>query len=132
VAKLPFDRADIEDDTDIILNHFREHLHEQHWREVLLLLVSKLKGKKAQKAIQTVLNAGSEYEQWLHRDLLFAGWCLTEDPPELSIVAQDLVGEVLDRLVVLEVGDSERIGDNIKERCENVSKKARSSAQRET
>jgi hypothetical protein len=43
-----FDLADVEDDTDIILSHFRDHLHDQHWREVLLLLVSKLKGKKAQ------------------------------------------------------------------------------------
>jgi hypothetical protein len=108
-----FDRADVEDDTEIILDHFRQHLHDQHWREVLLLLVSKLKGKKAQKAIQAVLDAGSEYEQWLHRDLLFAGWCLTEDPPELSVVAADWVGEILDRLVELEVADSDRIGGRV-------------------
>jgi NACHT domain len=93
-----FDRADVEDDTEIILDHFRQHLHDQHWREVLLLLVSKLKGKKAQKAIQAVLDAGSEYDKWLHRDLLFAGWCLTEDPPELSVVAADFVGGILDGL----------------------------------
>jgi HEAT repeat protein len=115
-----FDRADVEDDTEIILDHFRQHLHDQHWREVLLLLVSKLKGKKAQKAIQAVLDAGSEYEQWLHRDLLFAGWCLTEDPPELSVVAADWVGEILDRLVGLEVGDSDRIGWKIRGEVEKI------------
>jgi NACHT domain len=115
-----FDRADVADDTEIILAHFRQHLHDQHWREVLLLLVSKLKGKKAQKAIQAVLDAGSEYEQWLHRDLLFAGWCLTEDPPELSVVAADLVGEILDRLVGLEVADSEQIGRKTKKEVEKV------------
>jgi HEAT repeat protein len=109
-----FDRADVEDDTEIILVHFRQHLHDQHWREVLLLLVSKLKGKKAQKAIQAVLDAGSEYEQWLHRDLLFAGWCLTEDPPELSVVEGDWVGGILDRLICLETGDSNRIGRKIR------------------
>ena len=108
-----FDRADVEDDTEIILDHFRQHLHDQHWREVLLLLVSKLKGKKAQKAIQAVLEAKSEYEQWLHRDLLFAGWCLTEDPPELTVVAADWVGEILDRLIVLEIESSDRIGRKI-------------------
>jgi hypothetical protein len=108
-----FDRADVEDDTEIILAHFRQHLHDQHWREVLLLLVSKLKGKKAQKAIQAVLDAGSEYEQWLHRDLLFAGWCLTEDPPELTVVAADWVGDILDRLVALEVDDPGRIFSTI-------------------
>jgi HEAT repeat protein len=101
-----FDRADVEDDTEIILAHFRQHLHDQHWREVLLLLVSKLKGKKAQKAIQAVLDAGSEYEQWLHRDVLFAGWCLTEDPPELTVVAADWVGGILDRLVDFKVDRS--------------------------
>ncbi len=109
-----FDRADVEDDTEIILDHFRQHLHDQHWREVLLLLVSKLKGKKAEKAIRAVLAAESEYDQWLHRDLLFAGWCLTEDPPELSVVAADWVGGILDRLVGLETGDSNRIGRKIR------------------
>ena len=113
-------RAEVEDDTEIILAHFRQHLHDQHWREVLLLLVSKLKGKKAQKAIQAVLDAGSEYEQWLHRDLLFACWCLTEDPPELSVVAADWVGGILDRLIALEVEDSDRIGSKISGEVENV------------
>jgi HEAT repeat protein len=115
-----FDRADVEDDTEIILAHFRQHLHDQHWREVLLLLVSKLKGKKAQKAIQAVLDAGSEYEQWLHRDLLFAGWCLTEDPPELTVVAADWVGGILDRLVGLEVENLDRIGSKIRSEVEKV------------
>jgi HEAT repeat protein len=115
-----FYRADVEDDTEIILAHFRQHLHDQHWREVLLLLVSKLKGKKAQKAIQAVLDAGSEYEQWLHRDLLFAGWCLTEDSPELTVVARDWVGEILDRLVSLEVAKSKRIGSKIRGEVEKI------------
>jgi HEAT repeat protein len=115
-----FDRADVEDDTEIILAHFRQHLHDQHWREVLLLLVSKLKGKKAQKAIHAVLEAGSEYEQWIHRDLLFAGWCLTEDPPELTVVAADWVGEILDRLVGLEVADSDQIGSKIRSEVEKI------------
>ncbi len=115
-----FDRADVEDDTDIILSHFRQHLHDQHWREVLLLLVSKLKGKKAQKAIQTVLDAGSEYEQWLHRDLLFAGWCLTEDPSRLMAVAPEFVGEILDRLVGLEVEKSDLVGGKIRGEVEKI------------
>jgi HEAT repeat protein len=115
-----FDRADVEDDTEIILDHFRQHLHDQHWREVLLLLVSKLKGKKAQKAIQAVWAAESEYEQWLNRDLLFAGWCLTEDPPELTVVAADWVGAILDRLVGLEVSKSERVGVKVKNELEKI------------
>ena len=115
-----FDRADVEDDTEIILAHFRQHLHDQHWREVLLLLVSKLKGRKAQKAIQAVLDAGSDYEQWLHRDLLFAGWCLTEDPPELSVVAADWVRGILDRLVNLEVEEVEQVGSKTRGELEKI------------
>jgi HEAT repeat protein len=109
-----FERADSEDDTEIIFSHFRNHLHDQHWREVLLLLVSKLKGKKAQKAIQAVLDVGSKYEQWLHRDLLFAGWCLTEDPAGLTTVATDWVGGIFDKLVDLEINESDEIGRKIK------------------
>ncbi len=111
-----YSRHKREDDTEIIWGQFRDHLHDQHWREVLLLLVSKLEGHQARKAIQTVLSANSEYEQWLHRDLLFAGWCLIEDPPELTIVAKDFVGEILDRLVGLEASNSSQIGSKI--RCE--------------
>jgi HEAT repeat protein len=109
-----YSRHKREDNTEIIWSHFRDRLHYQHWREVLLLLVSKLEGNQARKAIQTVLDAKSEYEQWLHRDLLFAGWCLTEDPPELKMVAEDWVGEILDRLVDLEVAKFDRIGNKIR------------------
>ena len=109
-----------QDDTGVILDHFKKHLHDQHWREVLLLLVSQLEGEKARKAIQTILDAKSKYEQWLHRDLLFAGWCLTEDPPELIDVAPELVGEILDRLVDLEVGKSDWIGSKIRSGAENI------------
>jgi HEAT repeat protein len=112
--------ANREDDTNIILDHFRAHLHDQHWREVLLLLVSRLEGHKARKAIQTILDTKSEFEQWLHRDLLFAGWCLTEDPADLKDVAEDLVGEILDRLVWLEVDTSDRVGSKIRDEVEKI------------
>jgi predicted NACHT family NTPase len=115
-----YSRHKRENNTEIIWSHFRDRLHDQHWREVLLLLVSKLEGLQAQEAIQTVLDANSEYEQWLHRDLLFAGWCLTEDPPELTMEAEDWVGEILDRLVGLEVESSDQIGIRIKSEVGNI------------
>ena len=62
-------------DFEIILNAIREHLHDPHWREVLLLLVAQQKPKNVAKAIRAVLNNGSEYEEWLHRDLFFC-WIL--------------------------------------------------------
>jgi HEAT repeat protein len=114
-----YDLADCGDDTTIILNHFREHLHDQHWREVLLLLVSKLRGRKAEKALNAVLDVNSEYEQWLHRDLLFVGWCLSENPPELRTVASDLTQKILVKLVKIEIcgvgNSSEHVRRNVAE-----------------
>ncbi|NET68352.1 MAG: NACHT domain-containing protein [Moorea sp. SIO1G6] len=110
-AKDIHERAD--DDFDIVLNHIREHLHDSHWREVLLLLIAQQKRKKAAKAIKIVLNNKSDYEQWLHRDLLFAGNCLAEDPSYLQIADSELVQEILERLVKLEVSGDERVGYNI-------------------
>jgi HEAT repeat protein len=115
-----YSRHKREDNTEIIWSHFMDRLHDQHWREVLLLLVSKLEGHQARKAIQTVLDAKSEYEQWLHRNLLFAGWCLTEDPPELTMVAEDWVGEILDRLVDLEVENVDQIGWKVRYEVEKI------------
>ncbi len=109
-----YDRFE-EGEDEVILDHIRDHLHDGHWREVLLLLVSKLKKKRAAKAIEAVLKAGSEYEKWLHQDLFFVGWCLTEDPVDLKVVAPELVGEILDRLVAIEVGDTERMGEEARE-----------------
>ncbi len=118
-----FKRADYERDPDIILSHFRDHLHDPHWREVLLLLVSKLEGCEAEKAISTILKANSPYEKWLHRDLLFAGWCLTEDPEGLKAVVDGLVGEILDGLVQLEVGDRKRNGGKAHEESSEIVKR---------
>jgi hypothetical protein len=66
------------------------------------------------------LDAGSEYEQWLHRDLLFAGWCLTEDPAELSVVAADWVGEILDRLIILVINNANHIGEKVRKEVTNM------------
>ena len=109
-----------EGEDEVILDHIRDHLHDGHWREVLLLLVSKLKKKRVAKAIESVLNAGSEYEKWLHRDLLFAGWCLTEDPMDLKTAAPDLVGEILDRLVAIEIWNTERNGNRAREEASKI------------
>ena len=112
-----YDRFE-EGEDEAIVEHIQAHLHDPHWREVLLLLVSKLKKKRAASAIEVILNAGSEYEKWLKRDLLFAGWCLTEDPEGLKTIAERLVGEILDGLVAIEVGDHKRNGN--KARRESV------------
>ena len=108
-------QADNEGDFEIVLNQIREHLHNSHWREVLLLLIGQQKPKKAAKAIRTVVNNKSKYEQWLHRDLLFAGNCLAEDPKNLRGADSSLVQEILEHLFEFEVSSKERIGENIYE-----------------
>jgi HEAT repeat protein len=117
-----YDRFE-EGEDEVIEEHIQAHLHDQHWREVLLLLVSKLKKKRAERAIEVVLRSGSEYEKWLHRDLLFAGWCLTEDPEGLKTVAEGLVGEILDGLVAIEVGDSKRYGNKASQEAGEIIKR---------
>ncbi|MBE9030705.1 HEAT repeat domain-containing protein, partial [filamentous cyanobacterium LEGE 11480] len=104
-----YDRFE-EGEDEVILEHIAAHLHDQHWREVLLLLVSKLKKKRAAKAVRQVYRVASEHETYLRRDLLFAGWCLTEDPQGLKGADAELVDGILDGLVRLEVGDSDRLG----------------------
>ncbi|MEA5594451.1 NACHT domain-containing protein [Rivularia sp. UHCC 0363] len=107
-------QADNEGDFEIILDYICEHLHKQHWREVLLLLVSQQKPKKAARAIRKILNNGSKYEQWLHRDLFFAADCLAEDVKGLSIADEKLGEEILRGLVDLEVSEEEKIGSKIR------------------
>ncbi|WP_287308822.1 MULTISPECIES: hypothetical protein [unclassified Okeania] len=53
-------QADNEGDFEIVLNSIREHLHESHWREVLLLLIAQQKPKKVAKAMRAILNHGSD------------------------------------------------------------------------
>ncbi|MBD2020668.1 HEAT repeat domain-containing protein [Leptolyngbya sp. FACHB-36] len=107
-------QAENEGEFEIVLRHIREHLHDSHWREVLLLLVAQQKPKPAAKAIRTILQNNSEHEQWLHRDLLFAGSCLAE-LKGLRAADDALVQEILTRLVDLEAQEEERVGGRVRD-----------------
>ncbi|MEG3974426.1 HEAT repeat domain-containing protein [Microcoleus sp. herbarium8] len=107
-------QADDDGDFEIILNHIRHNLHDAHWREVLLLLIAQQKPKKAAKAMRAILAANSQYEEWLHRDLFFAGSCLAENIKELKVVDYSLTVEILKKLVELEVRGEELVGDKIR------------------
>jgi HEAT repeat protein/energy-coupling factor transporter ATP-binding protein EcfA2 len=99
-----------------MLLFMKEHLHQQHWREVILLLASQQEGEGAARVIETILQAGSDYEQWFHRDLLLAGECLTEDPMELKLAGQELGQEILVGLVNLVVSSDRLVGFRVKKR----------------
>ncbi|NET68111.1 MAG: NACHT domain-containing protein [Moorea sp. SIO1G6] len=113
-------QAEDEYDFSIILNHIREHLHDSHWREVLLLLIAQQKPKNAARAIRAVLNNNSNYKDWLQRDLLFAGKCLAENPKNLRSADGELVQEILEGLLELEVSSEERVGDKIREQVYQI------------
>ena len=113
-AEAILNKSEYEDDSELIYNDIRTHLHNPHWREVILLLISQLQGKKAAKAIEVILLQNSPYEKWLHRDLLFAGRCLTEDPEKLSTAEPNIASEILKRLFELEKRDKTRVGESIK------------------
>jgi HEAT repeat protein len=103
-----------DDDFEIVLKHIREHLHDPHWREVLLLLIAQQKPKKAAKAMRAILTASSEHEEWLHRDLFFAGSCLAENIKDLKVADSSLTVEILEKLVELEARDEKQVGDRVR------------------
>ncbi|WP_242054528.1 HEAT repeat domain-containing protein [Nostoc sp. FACHB-190] len=107
-------QADDQDDFEIVLQYIDQHLHDPHWREVLLLLITQQAPNKAATAIRRVLNKNSEYEQWLHRDLLFAGNCLAEDIKNLKTAKDSPAEEILKKLANLEVSDSLQVSSQIK------------------
>ncbi len=109
-----------EGEDEIIHHHLKLYLHQQHWREVLLLLVSMLKKKRATEAIWEILLAGTDYEHWLHRDLLFAGWCLTEDPQCVQRADGELVQRILDGLVELEAANRDQVSYRIKDEVARI------------
>jgi predicted NACHT family NTPase len=107
-------QADDEDDFEIVLNHILEHLHDPHWREVLLLLIAQQQPTEAAQAMRAILAANSEHEEWLHRDLFFAGSCLAENIKDLRVADSSLPVEILEKLVELEVRDEEQVGRRVR------------------
>ena len=61
--------------------------------------------------VTEILKQDTPYEEWLHRNLFFAGSCLAED---LELSGDSLITKILERLVKLEVSDGDLVGYNIK------------------
>ncbi len=113
-------QAENEGEFEIVLKHIHDHLHDPHWQEVLLLLIAQQKPNNAAKAISAVLDRNSPYEKWLHRDLLFAGRCLAENPKGLKTAKGNRTDEVLEGLVGLEVASESLTGSRIKGELKKV------------
>jgi HEAT repeat protein len=119
-AEAILNEAECKENTEIIYEVIRTHLHSHHWREVLLLLVGQRKGKGAANAIKVILQQESPYEEWLHRDLLFAGRCLAEDPEKLATEDSQLVLVILQGLIELETKDEDWIGEIVKQETSEI------------
>nr|MDZ8046198.1 HEAT repeat domain-containing protein [Nostoc sp. DedQUE02] len=94
-----------------VLNHIENYLHNSHWREVLLLLIAQQNQNNSKRIIDEILQQETPYEEWLHRNLLFAGTCLAED---LKLSDGKLITDILRRLIELEVSDSQGVGEKVK------------------
>lgn len=103
-------QADEDYDFHLVTGCFYQHLHDPHWREVQLFLISQLKPKKAARVLRIILATNSPNENHMHRDLLFAGTCLAENIKWLAEADSSLVTEILGRLVDLEVRDGKQVG----------------------
>ena len=102
-----------EEGFDVVLEHIDEYLHNPHWEEVLLLLIAQQKRKNPVKVLKAVLDHETPYEEWLHRNLLFAGNVLTENVP---VTDSELASSILADLMALELNQSPLVTQTIKGR----------------
>jgi HEAT repeat protein/energy-coupling factor transporter ATP-binding protein EcfA2 len=91
-----------DEDFSIVLEHIKNHLHDPHWQEVLLLLVAQLKPKRVKKAFDAILNCDTPYEKWLHRNLFFVGDCLAENVL-LEASSDEFIESLLEQFINFEV-----------------------------
>jgi hypothetical protein len=94
-----YERYQQEEDPTIIRDFLREHLHDPHWREVIMLLLGKLKSKPVTNQLQHILQGKikskrSGYTQFVQQDLFFVCDCLVEEIK----VEHTLVEMVISRL----------------------------------
>ncbi len=111
-----------------MLSFVRDKLHHQHWREVVLLLVCQQEEIGAAQLVETIAEAGSNYEKWLHRDLLLAAECLTEDPMDLKIVGCKTVQNIISQLVALVAASHEIVGIHVQQRARKLLHRMRNTA----
>jgi NACHT domain len=85
-----------EEDPSIVSRFLVEHLHDPHWREVILLLLGKLRRRPVTAQLRRILQGTlksrrSHYTDLVRQDLFFVCGCLSEE----IAVESDLVEMVL-------------------------------------
>jgi hypothetical protein len=79
-----YERYQQKEDPKIISTFLIEHLHDPHWREVILLLLGKLKATPATNQLRQILQGKlksrrSQYTNIMQQDLFFVCDCLIEE-----------------------------------------------------
>lgn len=105
-----------EEHSDAALVHIKEHLHDSHWEEVLLLLIAQQSSQQSADVMNKITACASLHEQWLHRDLLFIGKALAEDIPISVGIAIPFIQE----LINLSLDESPLATKNTRRAAENV------------
>jgi len=113
-------QAKNQDEFERLLHEVPSQLNNPHWHEVILLLVAQLTRKKAARMLQAILQCNSEYERWLHRDLLFAGRCLAENPKGLWQDDPQLITKILTQLIQLEATDNVCVVWKLKQQISDI------------
>ncbi len=72
----------------------RQHLHSAHWREVILLLLAKLKQEEATARLQAILDGNSIFNFLLKQDLFFVCDCLLDEIMAEETLAQQVIIEL--------------------------------------
>jgi hypothetical protein len=94
-----YNRFEQDEDPTIISDFLIEHLHDPHWREVILLLLGKLGRKRATLRLRHILDGKiksrrSLYNDILRQDLFFVCDCLIDEMDVESDLAEAVVSRV--------------------------------------
>lgn len=75
------------------------HLHRPRWREPILLAIGSLSKQfydDTRELLESIVDAGSDYETVLHRDLLFAAACVGDSVNLAPILRRKIADKLLD------------------------------------
>jgi transcriptional regulator with XRE-family HTH domain len=94
-----YERYAQEDDPEVISEFLREHLHDPHWQEVILLLISKMRRRPATKLLRQIIESKlrsrrSKYDTIVRQDLFFVSECLCEG----IVVENDVTESTMEKL----------------------------------
>lgn len=100
-----------EESFDTVTGHISTHLHDSHWREVLLMLVAQQKRKNSERVLEEILKYLDPYEDILNRTIFFSVSCLAED---VIVQNSELVDHILVTLVNLDTSEQPTVTSKIR------------------